>query len=117
MRFPNDKYSSNATLRMDEDIFIPLIVFSFVLILVKMILDHQKWKRSQGGSSKPKQISEKAMSLSELEDVFQETIDLSVAPIEARIARVEKQLRRLGPPDESRMAAERETDEKADHDL
>ncbi|NNE34755.1 MAG: hypothetical protein HKN13_05945 [Rhodothermales bacterium] len=106
----------NAIVVMQEEIFIPLIVFSFVLILVKMILDHAKWKRSQGGGSKQKQkqLAERAMSLSELEDVFQQTMDASVAPIEARMARLEKQLRRLSESDAQKLLTDRDKGDTLD---
>lgn len=91
---------------MDEDIFIPLIIFTFILLLVKMILDHAKWKRSNGDGKKPKKLAERSMSLSELEDVFQQTLDSTIAPIEARMARVEKSLRRLSTPEPPRQLSE-----------
>ncbi len=101
---------------MDEDIFIPLIIFSFILILVKMILEHKRWRHSQGVEPKKKAIPDKAMSLSELEDSFQDTVDLSVAPLESRLSRIEKQLRRLSPPDSTRLVAELEQDDTSELD-
>ncbi|MCB0718322.1 MAG: hypothetical protein KDD65_07740 [Bacteroidetes bacterium] len=62
-----------------------------------MILDHAKWKRSHSSSSKA-ELPERSMSLTDLEDVFQRAVDNAVGPIDARMARVEKQLRQLSEP-------------------
>ena len=53
-----------------EEIFIPLIVFSFIALIVKMTLDHGKWKRQHSAGVLPR--SDNSLRLSELEELLEE---------------------------------------------
>jgi len=85
---------------MDEDIVIPIIVFSFILSLVWMILNYRKWKLQHRQENQ--QDTDGSLSLSELKEMMREAVAESNDPLLERIELMEALLRqatapRLGP--------------------
>lgn len=74
---------------MDEDIFIPLIMVTFVLTLVWMILSHQRWKLQHRGQEK---AGDNSLRASELKALMQEAVEEASVPLLARIEMLEEQL-------------------------
>ena len=81
---------------MDEDIFIPFIIFSFILAFTWMILNYRKWKhmhRQQG-----RQDGDNSMGLSELKHMMREAVEEANEPLLERIEALEEELRRADAP-------------------
>ena len=78
-----------------EGIFVPLIVFSFVALIVKMALDYNKWKKMhEGGHVATLDGGEdKRMGVGELRTLIQEAVESANAPLMERISFLEDQLR------------------------
>lgn len=76
---------------MDEDIFVPLIVFSFILALIGMILSHSRWRLQQ--KMKVKENTENSLGTNELKGLILEAMHEANLPIMERIESLEKQLR------------------------
>lgn len=81
---------------MDEDIFIPLIVFSFFLALTWMIINYRKWKLTHGQDRR--QTSDNSMGLSELEEMMREAVEEGTEPLLERIEALEETVRRAETP-------------------
>jgi len=79
---------------MDEDIFIPIIVFSFILSLVWMILNHSKWKHKQ----REQRASGNSLGTSELKDMMRQAVIEANMPLVERIAVMEAELRQANAP-------------------
>lgn len=79
---------------MDEDIAVPLIVFSFILGLVWMVLGHFKWKYKQ----KQGHASDNSLRTSELKDLMREAVEEATEPLTMRIQALEAQLHDLKLP-------------------
>jgi len=79
---------------MDEDIFIPIIVFSFILSLVWMILNHSKWKHKQ----REQRASGNSLGTSELKDMMRQAVIEANIPLIERIAVLEAELRQANAP-------------------
>ena len=78
-----------------EPVFIPLIVFSFIAIIVKMSLDHAKWKHQHKSGFDTEGTT---MRLSELEGAFEDSLQRALAPIERRLDSLEKKINVLDEP-------------------
>ena len=99
---------------MDEDVLVPLIVFSFVLILIGMILNHSRWKYLQ--KQKNKGTAEEgggSLRTSELRALIQEAVLEATMPLQQRIDTLEDLLRQERAP---RLMPARE-EEWTDEDL
>ena len=93
---------------MDEDIVIPIIVFSFILSLVWMILNYRKWKLQHRQEN---QKADSSLSLSELKEMMREAAAEANDPIIERIELMEALLRqarapRLGPAQQDALIEE-----------
>ena len=81
---------------MDEEIFIPIIIFSFILALVWMIISYSKWKiqhKQQTG-----QGTDNSLGLSELKAMMREAVEEANEPLLERIETLEEELRRAETP-------------------
>ena len=78
---------------MDEDIMVPLIIFSFFLAFTWMILNYRKWKHMHW-----QQDGENSMGLSELKHVMREAVEEANEPLLERIEALEEELRRADAP-------------------
>ena len=100
---------------MDEDFFIPIIVFSFILSLVWMILNHSKWRYKQ--KEETQRASGNSLGTSELKDLMRQAVIEANTPLAERIAALEAELRqapRLRPAQHDPMLEElRQTREEA----
>ena len=81
---------------MDEEIFIPIIVFSFILSLVWMILNHSKWKHKQ--REQTHRTSGNSLGTSELKDLMRQAVIEANTPLAERIAALEAELRQARAP-------------------
>ena len=81
---------------MDEDIVIPLIVFSFILSLIWMILSHSKWKYKQ--QQEIARASDNSLRTSELKELMREAVEEATEPLTLQIQALEAQLRELKVP-------------------
>ena len=81
---------------MDEDIVIPLIVFSFILSLIWMILSHSKWKYKQ--QQEIARASDNSLRTSELKELMREAVEEATEPLTMQIQALEAQLRELKVP-------------------
>ena len=81
---------------MDEDIIIPIIVFSFILSLVWMILNHFRWRQKQ--KLEATKASGNSLRTSELKDIMREAVVEATMPLADRIDALEAQLRRSDTP-------------------
>ncbi len=81
---------------MDEDFFIPIIVFSFILSLVWMILNHSKWRYKQ--KEETQRASGNSLGTSELKDLMRQAVIEANTPLAERIAVLEAELRQANAP-------------------
>ncbi len=78
---------------MQEEIFIPLIVFGFIALIVKMSLDFAKWKRMNNASQGfVEGSSDKSLGVSELKNLISEAVMEANVPLVDRITELEEQL-------------------------
>ena len=102
---------------MEEEILIPIIVFSFILSLIWMILNHNKWRYKQ--KQEAKQAASNSLGTSELKALMLEAVVEANMPLVERIETLEAELRqatapRLGPAQHNPMVEElRQTPEEA----
>ncbi len=77
-----------------EGILVPLIVFGFVALIVKMSLDYSKWKslHKSGGQSLSGGSEDKSLGVSELRNLIQEAVESANEPLIERISNIEHQL-------------------------
>lgn len=76
-----------------EAILVPLIVFSFVALIVKMSLDYNKWKKMHESSdSILAEGSDKSLAVSELREMIQDAVETANAPLLKRVSHLEDQL-------------------------
>ncbi|MFK7844984.1 MAG: hypothetical protein AB8G77_06780 [Rhodothermales bacterium] len=76
-----------------EEIFVPLIVFGFVALIVKMSLDYNKWKQvHKGGGTLDEGSADKSMGVSELQNLIEEAVHNANSPLLERISSLEDQL-------------------------
>jgi hypothetical protein len=68
---------------MEEEIIIPLIIFSFIALVIKMSLDYAKWRRTH---DRP---SEQGLRTSELKALIREAVEEANAPLVARLEALE----------------------------
>ncbi|MEM8486960.1 MAG: hypothetical protein AAF564_15510 [Bacteroidota bacterium] len=76
---------------MEEEIIVPLIVFSFIALIVKMSLDFAKWKKTHNSQSLGA-ASDKSLGVSELKNLISEAVMQANIPLNDRIAELEDQL-------------------------
>ncbi len=92
---------------MQEEIVIPIIVFSFVLAMVGMFLQYFKWRqkyRAEQGNTEGS-----SLRASELQAMMQEAVEDAQAPLLARIEVLQEEIRRVGralPPAEASLLEE-----------
>ena len=77
-----------------EEILVPLIVFSFIALIVKMSLDYGKWKRlhKDRGAGALTEGSDNSLGVSELKALIQDAVEEANIPLSNRIARLEERL-------------------------
>jgi hypothetical protein len=77
-----------------EDIIVPLIVFSFIALIVKMSLDYSKWKKMHQSGTVEVSGREEGNSLpaSELRNLILEAVETANEPLLQRIERLEESL-------------------------
>ena len=77
-----------------EGILIPLIVFSFIALIVKMSLDFSKWKQmhKSGGGAISESTEDKSLGMTELRSLIQEAVENANVPLMERISTLENQL-------------------------
>lgn len=76
---------------MEEEIIVPLIVFSFIALIVKMSLDFAKWKKTHNSQALGPG-SDKSMGVSELKHLISEAVMQANIPLVDRITELEDQL-------------------------
>jgi hypothetical protein len=71
---------------MGNLIAIPIlaVVFSFVLIVIKMAMNHEREKLQMKSG-----VSDKSLTTSELQAMLEESVQEAIAPLEKRLARLE----------------------------
>jgi hypothetical protein len=76
-----------------EDILVPLIVFGFIALIVKMGLDYSKWKQTHksGGGAILEGGEDKSLGVSELRMLIQEAVHSANVPLMERISILEGQ--------------------------
>lgn len=80
---------------MDEDFFIPIIVFSFILSLVWMILNFSKWRYTQ--KQETARAAGNSLGTSELKDLMRQAVLEANMPLVERIETLEAELRQAKP--------------------
>ncbi len=78
-----------------EEIFVPLIVFGFVALIVKMALDYNKWKQMHNSGSALTE-GDNSMGASELRNLIEEAVHNANAPLVERISFLENQMEKEG---------------------
>ncbi|MDX1532133.1 MAG: hypothetical protein R3362_11455 [Rhodothermales bacterium] len=76
----------------DPAIVIPLVVLSFVLLLVKTILNYRKWQLQHGRDAR---TAEDSLTASELKALMQEAVADATLPMAAHIEQLEARLEAL----------------------
>ena len=85
-------------------IMVTLVTMVGAVVVIKMILNYLKEKNRPGSSD---------MTTSQLSELIRTAVEDAVAPIEAKVDRMERQLRQLPPPaDEPTVQAMLEAPEK-----
>lgn len=82
---------------MDEDIFIPIIVFSFILSLIWMILSYSKWRFQQKQETQ-RAAAGNSLGMSELKALMREAVEEASAPLAERIEALEAEVRQASKP-------------------
>ncbi len=77
---------------MEEEIIVPLIVFSFIALIVKMSLDFAKWKKTHHSNQSLGAGSDKSLGVSELKNLISEAVMQANIPLTDRISELEDQL-------------------------
>jgi len=79
-----------------EAILIPLIIFSFIFLTIRMFLEYQKSK------NRPAALDDKSMGITELQSAIREAVEEAVAPLMLRLGELEEResVRSL-PPEEA----------------
>lgn len=73
-----------------EPILVPLIVFGFAALIVKMSLDYSKWKKMhESTGSILAEGSDKSLAVSELREMIQDAVETANAPLLERVAHLE----------------------------
>ena len=83
-----------------ENILIPLFVFTFIYLTIKMFLDHKKATRSRGGGE-----AERSLEMNELKTLIREAVQEAQVPLLDRIEALEGRFREL-PSHEASPVAE-----------
>ena len=75
-----------------EAIFIPMIVFGFTALIVKMGLDYSKWKKihQSGGREMLRESGDNSLGVSELKSLIREAVEEANRPLARRLDRLEK---------------------------
>lgn len=81
-----------------EDILVPLIVFSFIALVVKMALDYAKWKRQHDRGDVGSGAGDKSLTQSELRAMIQGAVQDATEPLHAQLQALEARLDRQGQP-------------------
>jgi hypothetical protein len=81
---------------MDEDILIPIIVFSFVLSLIWMILSYSKWRFQQ--KQEMQRAAGASLGTSELKALMREAVEEASAPLAERLEALEAEVRQASKP-------------------
>ena len=94
-----------------EDVLIPVVVFSSLLLFLKMMLDFARFRHEhKAGTQSRSGTASNSLRVSELEALVQDAVDDAVRPLERRIRRLERSARRDndslgGPVDEQERRA------------
>lgn len=83
---------------MEEEIIVPLIVFAFIAIVVKMILDYKRDKHQV--LSARHEGEDRSLGMTELRGLIREAVEEANAPLLEQISLLEAQLRSLKRPKE-----------------
>ena len=81
---------------MDEEIIIPIIIFSFILSLVWMILNYRKWRFQQ--KQETERAASNSLGTSELKDLMRQAVLEANMPLVERIETLEAELRQATAP-------------------
>ena len=81
---------------MDEEILVPIIVFSFILSLVWMIFNYSKWRMQH--KQEAKRAAGNSLGTSELKDLMRQAVIEANMPLVERIETLEAELRRAKAP-------------------
>lgn len=78
-----------------EDVLIPVVVFSSLLLFLKMMLDYGRFKHQhRAGTRSVSEGASNSLRVSELEALVRDAVDDAVRPLERRIRRLERASRR-----------------------
>ncbi len=77
-----------------EPILVPLIVFGFIALIVKMSLDFTKWKKlhESGDGLLSSDSKDNSLGVSELRNLIEESVQQANQPLLERISNLEHQL-------------------------
>ena len=81
---------------MDEDIAIPLIIFSFFFAMTWMILNYRKWRFEQ--KQETERSVRNSLGTSELKDLMRQAVIEANTPLLERIETLETELRQAKAP-------------------
>ena len=81
---------------MDEEFFIPIVFFSFILSLVWMILNYRKWRFQH--KQENEQAARNSLGTSELKDLMRQAVSEANTPLLERIEMLEAELRQAKAP-------------------
>ena len=91
---------------MQEEIIIPLIVFGFIAIIVKMSLDYAKWKRMHGADKSISSGEGSSLGASELRMLIHNAVIEANEPLQIQLNKLEEQVQKnLHALPESQSAA------------
>ncbi len=79
-----------------EAILVPLIVFGFVALVVKMSLDYSKWNEVHRSGRGTLSEGDNSMGASELRHLIEEAVHNANAPLIDRISLLESQMDKEG---------------------
>jgi len=87
-----------------EAIIIPMIVFGFTALIVKMGLDYSKWKKihQSGGREMLRESGDNSLGVSELKSLIREAVVEANQPLAKRLDHLEKRMegrRELNAPE------------------
>lgn len=75
-----------------EDILVPLIVFGFIALIVKMALDFARWKKMHSGGALAEGKADNSLGTTELKMLIQEAVQNANQPLLDRIEHLEGEL-------------------------
>ncbi len=101
-----------------EDILIPIVVFSSLLLFLKMMLDYARFKHEhKAGARSERGRESNSLRVSELEALVHDAVDDAVRPLERRIRQLERAARRGGDVAPGGLLLGADLDAEFDSDL